>query len=342
MKLPSTLRTFSFFLAVATLPCAGCFADSEAPVLTVDVRLTDPQGPILQGPEFNGYGFNSKLFNGLQLNGAQFAGAFLPGSTVAQQLFLRGGQLFSSSLQNIEGAMLQATLSDGSSLRLQIADVTPTNDAEIYEYTVRYFNGSEWGNLCGESNGVPVPALALAGRWDESAGTATGGDHIEDPSLFTFACKNAVLAKCVLAGYAPWRSITECDGADCQTISMRDMHQACTRMMRADYCGDGTPHTQNGTLINIWDNFDIQTRDTDLPVNWTHEAEWSPNGAVCTRQVRWSGTAENYISRHCPERWASSSFDCFGQHSTFFTAPGYDTPIATRSLFRNQFTHDTL
>ena len=64
----------------------------------------------------------------------------------------------------------------------------------------------------------------------------------------------------------------------CGITSLADYHQACTRMLRADYCGDGTPHTVDGTLINIYDGIGIQ-RDTD---DWAFEAEWTTTGARCS------------------------------------------------------------
>jgi hypothetical protein len=39
---------------------------------------------------------------------------------------------------------------------------------------------------------------------------------------------------------------------------------ACFRMMPADYCGNGNPHTRDGTLIEIWDREGIQV-DTSVP-----------------------------------------------------------------------------
>ena len=36
-------------------------------------------------------------------------------------------------------------------------------------------------------------------------------------------------------------------------MSLASYHQACTRMARADYCGDGTSHTQDGTWIEYYD-----------------------------------------------------------------------------------------
>lgn len=35
--------------------------------------------------------------------------------------------------------------------------------------------------------------------------------------------------------------------------SPRDYHQVCTRMVCADYCGNGIGHTQNSTPIDVYD-----------------------------------------------------------------------------------------
>lgn len=339
MKLDTNLC--AFVLAIAALP--GCLVNGET---AANARLfdaisdVDPAGPVVNGISTNGFQMNGHQIAKISLHGAIMNGAAL-------SLSLRAGELVGLSAsgdqlvgENLKNAMLDGWTASDAAVSVRIDDVVATADPEIYEYTIASWNGSAWVNPCGKKGGLPVRALALAGRWDESSGTATGGDHIDEPDVFTFACKTGATAKCVGLGYAPWRSVTECNGADCHTIAMRDMHQACTRMLRADYCGDGTAHTQNGTLVNVWDNFDIQAPDAELEVNWTDEAEWSPKGAACIQQVRWSGAAEAYVANHCPERWVSDVFDCFSSESSFYTNAGYSTPIAQRSLLRNQFTHD--
>jgi len=90
---------------------------------------------------------------------------------------------------------------------------------------------------------------------------------VDDSSSFTFACRGASIAKCVELGYEPWSSVGN--------VSLRDYHQACVRMLRADYCGDGSSWTVDGTLINVYDNLGIQ-HDSE---KWKTEAEWTPAGA---------------------------------------------------------------
>ncbi len=55
-------------------------------------------------------------------------------------------------------------------------------------------------------------------------------------------------------------------------------------MVRADYCGDGTPHTRNGTPIDLWDRLPVQVMD---PADgMTFEAAWAPSGATYVARER--------------------------------------------------------
>jgi hypothetical protein len=110
-----------------------------------------------------------------------------------------------------------------------------------------------------------APALALSGDWDYTR----GGHDTSNPDAFTFACATDALAKCVTWGY------------DLGTYP--DLHQACTRMVRADYDGDGTAHTSDGVAIDVFDAYNIQTPELS---SGTDEAMWSPYGAVCLSNTR--------------------------------------------------------
>jgi ADYC domain len=107
----------------------------------------------------------------------------------------------------------------------------------------------------------------------------------------TFACTNSALAKCVRWGYKPWKSV--------HGQSLKNFHQACTRMVRADYCGTGVAHTKDGTPIDVYDRLGIQKR---VPQNgMTFEAAWSPTGAVAVSRTRFRKTMTQ-IQQDCPER----------------------------------------
>jgi hypothetical protein len=64
-------------------------------------------------------------------------------------------------------------------------------------------------------------------------------------------------------------------------------------MLRADYCGDGVPHTVNGTQINIYDNAGVQA-DTE---SWVIDGEWTPDGALCFNNYR-GGTMPSCSEKH--------------------------------------------
>ena len=57
------------------------------------------------------------------------------------------------------------------------------------------------------------------------------------------------VGKCVRIGYKPWREV--------RGESLWDYHQTCVRAVRADYGGDGTGYTRNGTLVDISDRLGI-------------------------------------------------------------------------------------
>jgi hypothetical protein len=290
-------------------------------------------GLSLNGLAMNGLSLNGLSLNGLSLNGVQLEGVQVVGAQLVGTRSDTGEPL---SGEDFEGVTLQGVLSDGSTLPLTIEAIDTTSDPEILNYTVRYWDGSSSRSLCGEEDGAPVQALVLRGRWDYSSGTASGGDYIDEPGMFTFACHGAALAMCVTLGYEPWRTVTECTGPACREVPLRALHQACTRLIRADYCGDGTPHTRNGVPINLWDAFNVQQR-ADTQGAWLRDAEWSPEGAVCIEHLRYKpGKTIGYINAHCPERWLSAS-TCFGSGSTFFPENGQSTPLSERSLIRNEF-----
>jgi hypothetical protein len=96
-------------------------------------------------------------------------------------------------------------------------------------------------------------------------------------------------------GYKPWKS-----------EAMWDRHQACVRMVRADYCGDGVGHTRNGTPIDVYDDAGIQTEDPRAAL--TFEAAWGKDGAVCVSRTRIPDVATlGDVVAACPGKLAQKS-----------------------------------
>ena len=100
--------------------------------------------------------------------------------------------------------------------------------------------------------------------------TSADGRYIPDPERLSVACSSGALGKCLLAGY--------------QTgPAGLPRFQACLRMFRADYCGDGTSWTAEGMVIDVFDPEGIQqSTEPGLPL----EAAWGPDGALCVHHTR--------------------------------------------------------
>jgi hypothetical protein len=235
-------------------------------------------GRELNGRELNGRELNGRELNGRELNGRELNGSSLGGVTAEglAALWLEGSELvaLTDSGAQVRGeALAGAQLgSEGTALRYRIDGVAAVGD--VWHYDVRYLSGSEWLPVC-EDGATSIP---LAGLWDYRQGVEGGGSRVDVPGVFTLACTDAALGKCVQMGYAPWRA-----AAGGGTLAAH--HQACTRMLRADYYGDGRSFTKDGLTINVYDGVGIQA-DTE---SWHFEAEWDESGALCLEGRRRTG-----------------------------------------------------
>src|SRR5215470_1926335 len=193
------------------------------------------------------------------------------------------------------GATLEGIDGSGNSFDIHIDDieVDPGDPSgEILLYTLSFLDTTTgaWENICDvDADGVAA-AIPLAGLWDDSGAWTASSD------LITIGCTVGVIAKCTRWGYKPWKTVNG--------HPLQDYHQSCTRMARADYCGDGTPHTRDGTLIDVWDNVPIQTRDPSLGMLF--EASWNTAGAYCVSKGRWNLDGAT-IALECPARLAVPS-----------------------------------
>lgn len=162
---------------------------------------------------------------------------------------------------------------------------------ETYLYTVFYqAKNQTWQNYCRATDHFAAKAIALRGTWDRK-GTYQGHEN-----RITFSCLSGALAKCARLGYKPWQTI--------KGQSLKEYHQACVRMIRADYCGDGTTHTRDGTQIDIYDRLGIQKRNIGSGMSF--EAAWGSDGAQSIHHTRYPEDLA-YVQRVCPQRLASNT-----------------------------------
>ena len=251
------------------------------------------QGPVLQGPVLQGPVLQSVVLNGPVLQGPVLQGPVLQGTEFSATIVVNGQQVEASG-EDFVGSEWDLRVGQGDDqgnelfedyiLRFDAIHLsTEQDDVYLYDISHRPKAGGTWKPLCSDNNGNMVAAIPLHNYWNLET-----GDRIDDPNVITFACTNAVLAKCVLWGYRPWATSTRCEKYEqnkkCAPMPLTDYHQACTRMARADYCGNGEPWTVPGTAIDLWDHLSpqIQTPTTD----WFIEAEWNPDGAYCLNDIR--------------------------------------------------------
>jgi hypothetical protein len=217
-------------------------------------------------------------------------------------LRLEGGHLVATSAAGaatagVVGTVLQGTNSDGKPVEVAICGAEPSpEDPGMVFYRIEAWNAvaQEWENPCVAGDRVSDPrALAVGGVWDSS------GARQDTPGKLTFACQNGAISKCILWGYKPWATR---DGH-----SLADLHQACTRLARADYCGNGRSHTRQDTAIDIYDRLGVLERTARASGAWdpakaSFEAAWAPDGATCLSRTR-DGRALETILQECPDRF---------------------------------------
>lgn len=167
------------------------------------------------------------------------------------------------------------------------------------DYAV-YFFEADGKPSCGTMDGRPVGAIPLEGVWDETLRWRREG--------VTLACTNGPIGKCVTWGYLPWRK------------ELRALHQACVRMVRADYCGTGVGQTRDGTPIDVWD-----ARGINEPGNvegMELEAEWDADGATVIHRTRFDFGME-YVRENCPDRIASGEADASDRPGSLLSNGSY-------------------
>ncbi len=283
-----TRRITLMFTAAMVL--AGCDdGDAESCLCEAGFRETNTNGIGLNGIGLNGIGLNGIGLNGIGLNGdrlyapdgsgdyidhltlnlqsnQQVASATLVGSNLT--VLTVGGETLSGA--QLDKARFEFELQEGGKhLRSvwvrSVAPKAPGSDIWIYSLDVKEGTGS-WKPLCVDHNGEPTEAILVGDVWNPLTGARRGVS-----GGVTFACRDFAVAKCVEWGYRPWASVNG--------TSLSDFHQACTRLVRADFCGDSTPHTVPGTPVHVLDQIGVQNVDPNA--NYVVEAEWGPNGAVC-------------------------------------------------------------
>lgn len=188
------------------------------------------------------------------------------GSAAADSLAIDGTSLVlqREDGQTLTGEAVAGHEIDIDTLQLRITAVLRGAGRAPWLYELTGHDGEQWRPVCEPDTQGRRAAAVLAGSLSRD------GRFTADPGRLSIACSSGALGKCLLAGYAPVG-----DGAP--------RFQACLRMIRADYCGDGRSWTRNGVPVDLFDTVGIQVSEMpQLPL----EAAWGPDGAVCVHHTR--------------------------------------------------------
>lgn len=175
--------------------------------------------------------------------------------------------------------------------------LAPHGPITLYEVSRLDEEREQWVPFCQPGPDGVALALPLAGRWRDG-----GQSFVEDPHDFTMTCTAGANGKCARMGYLPGHPTESGE-------SLTPYFEACVRMMRADYCGDGSSYTEAGVPVELLDRAGRQPQWERRELSF--EAAWGPGGAVCVRRPRDPSRASlaDLIAR-CPRLAQSSGPDC--------------------------------
>jgi hypothetical protein len=241
-------------ILLAATAIAGC-AVTEDNLASVEQAHIMPNGVTA-----NGILGNHIMPNDVRLNGVALIGTMPDGRLIGVNG--TGAPLTGAG---VIGSTWTGELSNGTVLTIRVDRAMQLTDenTDVWSYAFSALADGQWLPLCG-SGPDPIFADTVGGTWNLAEGVPGGGSYQRDRAQFTIACRGSAIAKCLELGYKPW------------TGHAREI-ASCVRALRGDYCGDGTPYTVDGTLVNLFDNGGVQLDEAD----WDAEAEWTPDGASC-------------------------------------------------------------
>jgi ADYC domain len=314
-------------MAVLGYNVLGCDAEPGADAAQRRLGLVEapadaiaPQGITMQGITMQGVTMQGTEHSGVQLKGFRLSSLALENGVAVEGVALEGGELVGSLGRHtlrgtaLAGLRLEAELTDGRRRRVRIAEVWPEPQEQggvgvpalrTFRYVLVEERDGGAQPLCAPAADGVAGALAVSGIWDAR------GAHHADADLFTFSCAQGVIAKCYRWGYRPW----DRQGA------LADAHQACTRMARADYCGDGRTFTRPGTLINVADAL-APPIQIAADAGMLFEAGWTVHGAACFSHRRWLEVRGELHDDRCTAAFETEASACDSAAEAFASDSG--------------------
>ncbi len=292
----SLARTLIITAPLLTLcELAGCKGEPEAEACEPAEERAGFRFKHDNSSTMNGLTIKQEFPNGLLTSSSLLAGEQVNGVTLVASEGVDGQPIVAVELNDASKALRYQTAGgpawlfgpgafpisftyardDGTQAEVRIEEPVYLGDEayvggpiEHYRTSYRLLQDGVWGeyqdDLCADGSGEPAEAVLVSGDWDPE----TGANDKSDAQAITLGCRYAALAKCVEWAYRY------------QTGPNEWVHEACTRMVRADYAGDGTSYTENGTRIYVGDSLLLVTQRSH-PGWLVKEAEWGMNGATC-------------------------------------------------------------
>ncbi|MEM7151976.1 MAG: ADYC domain-containing protein [Myxococcota bacterium] len=150
----------------------------------------------------------------------------------------------------------------------------------VYQFKVNYpmvnpdYAGEiKWHNTCDEDLDPEDPEHAFHAYLLPDREVQSNGTYVDTPGTMYMACLSAAVGKAQNFGYS--------------YLAGTDVAELGSRMVRADYCGDGEPHTVDGTPIYLQDALGVY--GVTFPADeHAIEAVWAKNvsGAICLDNPR--------------------------------------------------------
>lgn len=255
-------------------------------------------------------GLSSKQENGLGISGQGISGQGISSSGIAIDgtrfvLKNKDGRILEQS--ELIGATFNFRDASGAPLRVRLDGYIndpqdPTGEVLLYDFSYQDSTGQSH-TICPPGPDGLTKAFPMSGKWRDD------GTHIADETTFNLICTAGAIGKCVRFGFKPWgKRPSSTSGASSNGITqdkttLWDLHQACIRAVRADYCGDGIGNTETGTLIDLFDRYGIFPEDPkgDAEKKLVFEAAFSPQGAICVARTRIPERATlDSLAKACP------------------------------------------
>ena len=180
--------------------------------------------------------------------------------------------------------------------------VAGTDSAPTYTFIYEKF-GQEH-STCSTAL-APGASFVEAALYNDVVIDESNGEVTYEEDMLQIACLEGAIGKAgAIWGYWPD------DMDDPSTLSpgdVRENFETVTRMIRADYCGDGQSWTAPGTGVQVFDVFAHTPATSHITDYGTMrpgvEAVWAPGGAVCLDDERVSGLRPACGLTPCGRKW---------------------------------------